>query len=871
MPDNFLLQPLRLSLAVAAALPALAGAQVTAAPADNAAPSDLARVVVTGSNIRVTQKEGASAVQVLTARDLAATGKTAVADVLRAISANSGNSFNEQYTGSFSAGTAGLSLRGLGQKNTLILVNGKRVASFATAQNLQETFVDLNSLPLEAVQRIEILKDGASSVYGSDAVAGVVNIILYQQFTGTEIKAQAGSSIEGTGQTEKSVALKTGFGDLDRDGYSVVLSADAMERDKLQQSDVAWMAGSDFRNYQNGTLAWVPTNYYGTDPTRLLGGEGGTTGPLQLVPYDAITPGKTGTVLAYNPAQYKTLIPGVKRVHTALLGTVRVSQDTDVYADLLYGYSTAAQTFGAPLAVGTGLRAWNNATQSLDDIAVTLPVGHPNNPGATPVGINATLFDLGPRMKVGRVDFYRALTGVKGTAAGWTYDASVGRSGSKLKETVDNFVNRYAFQEVLANGTYNFANQAANTEAVRQALRLSTLRPAESTLTTVDFSASRDLFTLPAGTVGFAFGAQWRREEMNANTSTAVLSGTELRPAINIIKGSRDVAALFAEFNVPLRKDLSLNLAGRADRYDDVGSAFSPKASLRYEPFNWLLLRGTVSRGFRAPSLPESTSSTAVSYANVLDPRDPVSPTQARGITNITRANTELTPERSNNLNLGVVIAPTSTSSIGLDYYRIRQKDVIGTETADAIIANEATAPQNVVRGVDGRILTLYRQYANQGERRVSGLDLDARYKFVGGAWGNLTINGQLSRVLEFKAPRSAGAPLTEGAGTNYFGSIPKWRGVTAATWDIGQWSNTLTWNYTDGYEQTTRKGDTVAPIGTLDLNLAWRVTPHTSVGLVVANLTDKRPSWDSSTAFFDYTQADPRGRFASLKLAHKF
>ncbi|MET0267873.1 MAG: TonB-dependent receptor [Duganella sp.] len=847
---------MRLTLAVAATLPALAAA------------ADLERVVVTGSNIRVTQKEGASAVQVISAKELAATGKTNVADVLRSISANSGNSNNEQFTGSFSAGTAGLSLRGLGQRNTLILVNGKRVSSFATAQNLQETFVDLNSLPMEAVQRIEILKDGASSVYGSDAVAGVVNIILYQQFTGTEIKAQAGKSTEGTGQTEKSVALQTGFGDLASDGYSVVFSADALERDKLQQSDVAWMAGSDFRNYRNGTLAWTPTNYYGTDPTRLLGG---VQGPLELVPYSAITPGRSGNVLAFNPAPYRTLIPGVKRVHTSLRGTLRLNEATDLYADLLYGYSTAAQTFGPPLAVGTGLRAWNNATQSLTDIAVTLPVGHPNNPGTAPVDINATLFDVGPRMKVGRTDFYRVLTGVKGTAAGWTYDASVGRSASKLKETVDNFVNRYVFQDVLANGSYNFANQAANSEAVRQALRLSTLRPAESTLTTLDFSASRDLFALPAGDVGFAFGAQWRREEMDANTSTAVLSGTELRPAINIIKGQRDVTALFAEFNVPLQKNLNLNVAGRGDRYDDFGSAFSPKASLRYEPTNWLLLRGTASRGFRAPSLPEITNSTAVSYANVLDPRDPVSPTQARGVTNITRANTELKAERSNNLNLGFVIAPSANSSIGLDYYRIRQKDLIGVETANTIIANEASAPQNIVRGADGRILTLYRQYANQGERRVSGVDLDLRHRFVGQQWGNLTLSGQLSRVLKFEAPLSTGAALTNGAGTNYFGSIPKWRGVSSATWDIGQWSNTLSWNYVDGYQQTTRAGDTVAPIGTLDLNLAWRVTPQTTLGLVVINLGDKRPSWDSSTTFFDVTQADPRGRFASLKLSHKF
>ena len=253
-----MIKPLSITLAIAAAFPQLSYAE-----------EELARVVVTGSNIRTSQKEGASAVQVLTAKELAATGKTTVADILRTISANSGNSYNEQYTGSFSAGTAGLSLRGLGQKNTLILVNGKRVSSYATAQDLQEVFVDLNSLPMAAVQRIEVLKDGASSVYGSDAVAGVVNIILYKEFKGTEVSAQIGSSTEGTGQLERSASLQTGFGSLDEKGWSVVFSLDALKRDKLQQTDVSYLRGSDFRGYANGTLAWTPTNYYGTsDATR---------------------------------------------------------------------------------------------------------------------------------------------------------------------------------------------------------------------------------------------------------------------------------------------------------------------------------------------------------------------------------------------------------------------------------------------------------------------------------------------------------------------------------------------------------------------------------------------------------------------------
>jgi iron complex outermembrane receptor protein len=849
-------KPLATTLAIAAAFPAYTAAQ------------ELEKVIVTGSNIRTTQKEGASAVQVISAKDIAASGKTSIAEVIRSISANSGNSYNEQYTGSFSAGTAGLSLRGIGQKNTLILVNGKRVSPYATAQDLQEVFVDLNSLPMAAVQRIEVLKDGASSVYGSDAVAGVVNIILYKEFKGTEVSAQYGGSTEGTGQHDKSAALQTGFGSLAQDGYSVVFSIDAQQRNKLQQTDVDWMRGSDFRGNANGTLAWVPTNYLNNDPTHALGG---VQGPLQLQPYGAITPGKSSQVLAYNPAEYKTLIPAVSRIHSSLRGTLKLNEDTEAYAELLYSHTRADQTFGAPLTVGSGLRAWNDGKQQLDNISVVLPVGHPNNPGATPLPFTATLFDLGARTKRDSVDFYRALTGIKGTVSGWDYDVAIGRSASKLEETVQNFVNRYEFEKVLADGSYNFADQSQNSEAVRNRLRLSTLRPAESTLSTLDFNASKELAELPAGPLGFAFGAQWRREEMDSQTSSAVLSGTELRPAINIIQGTRDVAALFAEFNVPVIKDLNVNLAGRGDHYNDFGSAFSPKASVRYQAAEWLLLRGTVSRGFRAPSLPEITNSTSVSYSSVVDPRDPIAPTQARGVTNLTIANPALRPERSNNLNLGFVVAPSGNTSVGVDYYRIRTKGVIDTESADNIIANEASAPGKVVRDAQGRIVTLYRQYANQGDRLVSGIDIDLRHRVALQQWGKLTFNGQLSRVFKFEAPLAAGAPLTNGAGNNYFGSIPTWRGVSSATWDIGAWSNTLTWNYVDGYDQTTRAGERVKPVGTVDVNLSWKLNPAATISFIALNVTDKRPSWDSSTAFFDFTQADPRGRTAALKLAYKF
>ncbi|MDW5415779.1 TonB-dependent receptor [Iodobacter sp. CM08] len=857
-------KPLAIALAISAAFPAIA-AETT--------PNKVERVTVTGSNIRVSQKEGATAVQVITAKEITASGKTSISDVIRSISANSGNSYNEQFTGSFSAGTSGISLRGLGQKNTLVLVNGKRISSYATAQNLQETFVDLNSLPMAAVQRIEILKDGASSLYGSDAVAGVVNIILYSEFKGTELSAELGSSTEGTGQTEQNFSIKTGYGSLDEDNFSLVFSLDGQKRSQLDQSDVSWMKDGDFRNQSGGSLNRVTTNFYNGDPTKHIGG---LQGPLQLTDWGSISEGKTGQVLAYNDAPYSTLIPAIERYHASARGTLKINEQTQAYADYLYSYSRADLTFAAPLTVSSSLRAWNNQKQALDTIANKLPVGHPNNPGTTPLDFTATLFDLGKRLKTDEVTLQRILAGVKGSAHGWDWDASLGYSQSTLKETVQNFVNRYEYEKVLKDGSYNFSDQSKNSEEVRNRLRLSTLRPAKSSLITADISASSaELFELAAGSVGFATGAQFRQEKMDSRTSDAILSGTELRPAINIINGSRNVSALFAEFNIPVIKDLNINVAGRADHYSDFGNAFSPKASIRYQAADWLLLRGTASRGFRAPSLPEITQSSAVSYSAVIDPRDPVEPTKSRGVTNIIAANKDLQPERSDNFNLGFVLSPTSDSSIGIDYYNIKQSGLIGTQTGTDIIANEARDPSKIVRDEKGRISTLYRQYSNLGDRETSGIDIDLRQSFRSKDYGKLTLGSQISHVLRFAEPPSTGEPLSDGAGSNQFGSIPKWRAVSDATWEIGAWSTTLTWNFVGGYDQANPSAnDTEKRVGsfsTLDLNISWKLLKDTTLSAKVQNLSNTRPPWDSSTDFFDYTQADPRGRFASAKLTYKF
>ncbi|KUM01665.1 TonB-dependent receptor [Chromobacterium sp. F49] len=848
-----------------AALP-IAALAADSAPQDNA----LERVTVTGSNLRASSKAKANPVQVISAADIASSGKTSLPDVLRSLAVNSGNSFNEQYTGSFSAGTAGISLRGLGQRNTLILVNGKRVANYATAQELQETFVDLNSLPLKAVKRIEILKDGASAIYGSDAIAGVVNIILYPDYQGAELGASA-SRDASTGQNERLFNLLAGKGDLERDGYNVWFSFDAQKRDRLDQTDVSWLKDNDFRNQQGGSLVRNVTNYYNGAPTQRFPN---AAGPLQDIDYGAVNPGKSGRVWAYNPALYTTLMPGIERYHAALRGSYRLNAGAEAYAEFLYGASHSNQIFGPPLTISSSLRAWNSATQSLVPISNVLPVGNPGNPNATPTPINATLFDLGQRNKTDSVSFRRLLAGVKGSGDAWDWDVSGLYSDSRLREYAYNFVNRYAYEALLANGGYNFADPSQNNDQARNSLRINTLRPAWYRTASFDATASTELGQLPAGPLGFAAGYQLRREMMNAGTSPEVASGAELRPALDLINGARTVQAAYGELNAPIVKNLSLSAAARADHYSDFGSAFSPKLGLRYQPLQSLTLRGTLSKGFRAPSLPEITHSTAVSYGSVQDPYDPITPNQSIGFTHLVVANPAIKPEHSTNANLGLVLSPTADSSIAIDYYRIRQKDVIGLEDIDNLVRNPGAYPGQIVRDSQGRLQTITQQFTNLGNRETTGFDLDLRQSWKLGG-GRVTLAAQWSRLLSFRQPLQQGGALREGAGSNLLGALPRWKGQTSANWDSHDWSSTLTWFHTDGYTQAFSSGagdqTRVGSANTFNLSASYKGIKRATLTAALQNLSNRRPPWDSHAGiYYDSSQYDPTGRTLTLGVQYK-
>ncbi|EKE84417.1 TonB-dependent receptor plug domain-containing protein [Idiomarina xiamenensis] len=852
----------------------------TASPAllaQDASP-ELERIAVTGSYIKRVRHEDATPLQIIDASTIEASGHITLTDVLRDLTVNTGNSYDEQYTSSFSAGSASVGLRGLSPKNTLVLVNGQRVSNYGFALGTQDTFVDLNALPLGVVERIEVLKDGASSVYGSDAIAGVINIILRNDVQRTTVKASAGAATEGSLE-QYGAGLVSGVGDLVNDGYNLTFSYDYLSRERLDASDRRFTRSGDFRDQPGGRLAgWSAQGANYLDDPQNPRAFDNCPGASELRDRDDFTAGAEGQVCAFNAQPYNTLQPEIERHQLSLQGTWQVSNDLQAYSELLYSNNRSSHIFGSPLTVGAGLRAYDQSSGSLVDIPVAFAVGHPANDGTSPLPFEYTFFDIGERQKANKQDFHRVAAGLRYQGLDWDWSVNLLNSQSRQREYVDNFVNRYVFEQVLADGSYDFIN-GNNDPAVVDALRLDTRRPGFYELNSVNFNASTRLTELAYGPLSIAFGADWREEQMDAGTSPEVLSGTELRPAINLVKGKREVLAGFVELDVPLWQDLNLSVASRYDHYDDFGSAWSPKLALHYVLADDWLLRGAWSRGFRAPSLPEIADSNTISYGSVIDPNDPIEPGVRRGFTQIRSGNPELDAERSTNINAGVVWSPTRDFSTAFDVFEVKQDDIIAPDNAQFIVNNPDQYGDRIRRDSAGRLQIITNQYRNQGTRTTRGFDIDLSYR-LSLAGAPLQLTSTWSRLLAYEQALVAGQAAVDGAGNNLFGALPKWKGSSQARWLLQDWQFSINADYTSSYEQRIASSssnpglhssvDSYWEFGT---QLAYQGIADTRITLTVNNLFNEQPPFDPAGGAygFDMTQYNLRGRVIDLALSYTF
>lgn len=879
MPNHSLLV---VAVAAVLAAPSLAFAETveTAAPESKT----LAAVRVTGSNIKRTDTETANPVQVIERQQLEESGKATVADLLRSISANTGNATNETSNSGWASGSAGIGLRGLSQKNTLVLLNGRRLANYGfPSGGLSDTFVNLNALPLVAVERIEVLKDGASAVYGSDAVAGVVNIITRQNFEGAEVGGSFGTSDQG-GLDQQSVKFVGGIGDLDSDGYNILFSLEGYNRDRLDQDQRELTRSGIYTDLPDGR--W---NGWSAKGARYL--IDGASVPMldaagncpagTVLTASAPIDGLSGDTCAFNQAEYTTLIPSTKRWQAYANGTFRINDNVEAFGEVLYSDIKGVSWFGSSpfFTLESGRFALNADTGLAEPVSSLLPAGNPYNPYGYDVPIEYTFFNLGGTIKTNRSRAYRGLAGVRGQGGKWDWEVAAFSAASNERETVSGgFANRWALADALASGSYNLLDPAATDPAVLQAIGLGTLRPAESVLKGVDAKVSASLAEWSAGTLGFAAGVEWRQEKLDSDNPWQIDAGLQVRPAIAEVHGQREVTAAYAELNVPLATGLELQAAARADHYSDFGDAFSPKLSLRWQPLDSLLVRAAASKGFRAPSLSENSNSTNISYGAVVDPHDPDVPGSRQSPTFFTVGNRELEPERTRSYNFGVVLSPWSGTSLSVDWYRIELDNLVGTNNTSTLVAEND--PANVLRDDRGKLLAVYNRYQNLSELKTSGIDVELRQRWSSARAGDFGLSSALTYVIDYKRPQVIGGPLVDYAGSNLGPSLPDTKATTTLDWSLGDFRTALTWYYTSSYEQ---KGSAAASAvqskvdgyNQFDLYLGYTGIDKLTLYAKVQNLADEEPPYDATfpgvRAPYDFSQYDLRGRYFSVGFDYRF
>lgn len=827
----------------AGALPAQAQTQ----PAQASGEPALQEVVVTGSLIRRNDFETPSPVQVVTSQDLEQSGFTSVSEVLRNLAANGSGTLSQSFNFAFAGGASGVALRGLTVGGTLTLIDGQRMVPYALSDDSQRNFVDVSNLPFNVVESIEVLKDGASAEYGSDAIAGVVNVKLKKTFTGVTVTGDGGTSSRGDGSSEHLAGM-AGIGDLANDGYNAFIALEFRHQDQI-------LIGS--RHGFWTTLDWTPYGGADTRPgannqafapfPRLLGGYVLNPATTTLgADTNFLNPSKSGCLnyatyqangCVYNsPEQIQPTTQNINALgrftknlagdwQAIFTGSLFQSESQQTARYQRYDGSSSLSS----VAYGPGVNPYFVTVNP-----ILLPVGAPNNPFTAPAPLIAFFPQIGPGQTNFHNDTSRFFGELRGTAAGWDIDANAGWMYSKVTQTYSGYINNVALQVAALSG-FNFA--ASSGQQMEAAFALPIHTTDTNTMQVVDAHASRELAQLPGGALAVAVGIGY--DHLYKNSPAAPEAAAGLYPAVNaayVIGGQRNYNG-YAEFTAPLFKGFELDVAGRYDNYNTYGSSTTPKVGIKYDPFRMLTIRGTYGKGFRAPNPAEAGTSAALFGGGpgndaILcpNPNNALAggnfPSQCNlGLAGLAVATPTLQPEKSTNYTGGIIFKPFTNTSISVDYWDIKIDQDIQSGTNLFFLSNFTQGAGPIVRGAPaldpfcplpatqtctqaqlvtqqtpvGPIAYQAFPYVNATQTHVNGLDLDWLSHFD---LGPGRISFQLNSSYMFHYDFGIAGATYDLAGTHGPSIIsgdtgnPKIRGVGSVSWDQGPFDLTVSVNY---------------------------------------------------------------------------
>jgi iron complex outermembrane recepter protein len=894
--------------------------------------SNLAEIVVTGTSIRGLDAVSALPVTVLKAEDIARTGATSAEDLFRYISSasSSGSAVQAQATGFQTGSISTISLRGLGSARTLILINGRRSAPYGggstgTAGNS----VDISSIPVAAIERVEILQDGASAIYGSDAIAGVVNFILREDFQGVDASVTAGAPTRNGGGTEEHASFFGGIGDLKTDRYNVTLglSFDHTQDILGATRPFATRYSPQFGNDVTSSFAFpaniavFPAPPKGA-PTTINPAVGACAPSLNDVNFPA--------QCRFDNSPYDSVQPDTKRGNALLNGHYQLTDSTQLYAELSYAQvETLTQVQPVPLSyqnpllpsnpflayqanlLATQYPTYHNPAITPTAAAFLLPPTSPYYPTAfaaangmagLPLNLIYRDFANGPRLEQDTSDTTRAVGGWKGNLLGWDFDTSILYSEVKVKEDLKSGFPLYSeIMPILDSGIINPFGPTTDPAALAAAKGAEFVGQdwnSKTSLTSLSGTASRALFDLPGGPFSAAVGAEVRRETFEYDPSIPIQTGDITGEGGNQLpeNAARSVESAYVEINMPIVHSLDADAAVRYDHYQNVGSTVNPKGSLKFQPVDWWLLRTSVGSGFRAPSLTDlyAAQASSVTSNGTRDPIkcptfDPNNPACSFQFSTVTGGNPNLKPEKSDTITLGTVFQPTKDLTLGLDSFWIYLKNaiVVGGLPVATILQNAASATQFaslITRDANGNIIFISQTNANLFKEDVSGMDIDFKYAFEIGDYGRVSflLDGTYYYKFATQNPNGSWTGQIDKGLTTVSGVISRWRHTASLVYDLGNWDVALIEHfqkkYHDSLSNVTGVSRMVGAYDTLDLQANYHLNKAWTLTGGVINIGDTAPPYanyaSSANNFvggYDLSYGDPRGRFIYGRVAFQF
>ena len=911
-----------------AALIALSGFASLAQAQDADQAQQLERVTVTGSAIKGISAESSVPVTVFKMQDLKAEGVTTVEQILATLSANQSSLGTSQAVGASTGGASFADLRGIGANKTLVLLNGRRIANNA----FDGSAPDLNMIPVAALDRVEILRDGASSLYGTDAIGGVINFITRKDYVGATMTVGADSPQHAGGKAANANA-GFGFGDLDRDHYNIFGFVDFQ-----QQKSISGTQRSYNSIIPSGLSSnTFPASYFQVDPGIEI--SPGVGAPFYNPAAPACTSGvdliPAGTRCRIATSPFVDYTPESKRISGFLKEQIKLSDNHTLGLEYFVTQSHVKTTI-APVPYGYLVQ-----NPYLPD-GVTPNPYYPGNSGAgfNPgfaldpnfhgdaangdlVGTKLTstgnvvqpgyLFldwrDIpnGPRKDDNVNTQQRVVLSLDGTLMGWDYSAAASLNKNHV---VENLIGGYTNGDIIQNGVLDgvinpFGTQsAAGTALLDSAFGPGTLLTGTGKTTTLDAHASRELgdWFHASRSTAIAIGVEHRIESFQTAANTAyaatVIASTGVDPG-TYNAGNRNDSAIYAELLVPVLKSLDLTFAIRHDKYSDVGGTTNPKISFRFTPFKELLFRGAYSTGFRAPSLYELHAAQAyTNTATVSDPQlCPAGGSTGAGCSEqfmaLTGGNPTLQPEKSKTANLGVVYQPVRDVNVGVDYWWLQMRNQISAPSDSAIFnpANLSTFGDLFHRNGGGLLSTsglacpgancgyVDERAQNLGGVLTDGLDITGSYQ-LRTSLGSYTFGLNSTYVHKYVYQDFQTGPWINNV--NFYsnnGNIFRWQHTMNVLWKMDNYSVGLLGHYKTGYFDAIPNSSylprTVGAYTTFDLYGTWKPIKPLTLTLGVHNLFDRAPPYSQQTTVFqagyDPRYADATGRAYYVRATYDF